>query len=347
MSGEPRTPIAAPAPRDANDARARAAEALDAVADGHTLELPTWDAAATATALRLQQLAARRTARNVGRRRRHARRWTAVVGVGAALAVVPLVAVLGFLLVRGAGALGPGLVGGVGAADGAALDGGLANAIAGSTLLLVIASAVGIPVGLGAGLWLHERRGSRAASVLRYLCDVLLGVPSLVFGIVAWGLLVRPAGHFSAWAGGLALAAMLVPVVARTADDLLALVPTPLTEAALALGFPRWRTALDVALRAALPGVVTGALVAVARVAGETAPLLLTAFGNQYWTLDPSRPVAALPLHIYVAALGASERARAQAYAGALLLVALIALFGVAARRATRRAVRARRVEGA
>ena len=313
---------------------------LGATSLGTTLELPApADASAAAAATRRQQLAARRTVRRVGRRRRRARVMTALAAAAAALAVVPLVAILIFLVARGAEALSPTLV--LRSPTPSGEGGGLANGLAGSALILGIAAALGLPLGLGTGLYLHEERGSRTAQAVRYLCDVLVGVPSIVFGIVAWGLLVRPIGHFSAWAGGAALAAMLVPVVARTTDELLALVPAPLTEAALALGFPRWRTALGVSLRAALPGVVTGALVAVARIAGETAPLLFTALGNQYWSLHPGRPIAALPLQIYVAALGASEAARRQAYAGALLLIAAIALFGVAARRATRRTRRA------
>jgi phosphate transport system permease protein len=303
------------------------------------------DASAAAEATRRQQLAARRTVRRVGRRRRRARVMTTLTAVAAALAVAPLVAILIFLVARGAEALSPALV--LRSPTPSGEGGGLANGLAGSALILGIASVLGLPVGLGTGLYLHEERGSRTAHAVRYLCDVLLGVPSIVFGIVAWGLVVRPVGHFSAWAGGVALAAMLVPVVARTTDELLALVPAPLTEAALALGFPRWRTALGVSLRAALPGVVTGALVAVARIAGETAPLLFTALGNQYWSMHPGHPIAALPLQIYVAALGASDTARRQAYAGALLLITAIALFGVAARRATRRTRRAAEWGGA
>lgn len=290
-----------------------------------------------ASASRLQRLAADRAGRRARRRQRRARRMTALTALAAAVTVLPLVSILLFLVVRGLAALGPTLAPtGSAVTPAAGTAAGFGGAVAGSLVLLAIACGLGLPVGLGAGLWLAERRGRRRAALVRYLADVLLGVPSIVFGIVAWQLLVRPVGHFSAWAGGVALAAMIVPLVARTADDVLAQVPTALTEAALALGYPRWRTALGVVLRAALPGVVTGALVAVARVAGETAPLLFTAFGNQFWSVHPGRPIAALPLRIYTSALSGSPAQRAQGYAGALVLVAGVAVFGLVARRATR-----------
>jgi phosphate transport system permease protein len=289
-------------------------------------------------ASRVQRDAAARARPLAARRRRRARRMTILTAVGALATVAPLASILGFLVVRGAGSLNATLL----APSAAGGDtSAFANALGGSLVLLAIACALGVPAGLGAGLWLHERRGTRRAALLRYLADVLLGVPAIVFGVVAWQLLVRPAGHFSAWAGGAALAALIIPLVARTTDDVLALVPAALSEAALALGYPRWRTALGVVLRSAMPGVVTGVLVAVARVAGEAAPLLFTAFGNQFWSLDPGRPIAALPLQIYTGALGASELARRQAYAGALVLIAAIALFGLVARRTVERAARA------
>jgi phosphate transport system permease protein len=195
-------------------------------------------------------------------------------------------------------------------------------------------------VGVGAGVYLAERRGTRRAAVVRYLADVLLGVPSIVVGIVAWQLIVRPTGHFSAWAGGAALGAIVVPLVARTTEEVLLLVPPALSEAALALGYSRWRTSMGVVLRTALPGVVTGALVALARVSGETAALLFTAFGNQHWSLSPDEPIAALPLQVYTYALGPYDEWREQAYGGALVLIALVAGISAAARWATRPRVR-------
>ena len=262
---------------------------------------------------------------------------TVLTALAALTTVAPLASILVFLLVRGAGAFSPGLLT---RSDAGGDTSAFANALAGSVVLLAVACALGVPAGLGAGLYLHERRGTRRAALLRYLADVLLGVPAIIIGVVAWQLLVRPAGHFSAWAGGAALAALIIPLVARTTDDVLGLVPAALSEAALALGYARWRTALTVVLRSAAPGVVTGVLVAVARVAGEAAPLLFTAFGNQFWSLDPSRPIAALPLQIYTGALGASAGGRQQAYAGALVLIAAIAIFGLVARRAVERATR-------
>jgi phosphate transport system permease protein len=237
---------------------------------------------------------------------------TALAAAAAALAVVPLVAILIFLVARGAEALSPTVV--LRSPTPSGEGGGLANGLAGSALILGIAAALGLPLGLGTGLYLHEERGSRTAQAVRYLCDVLVGVPSIVFGIVAWGLLVRPIGHFSAWAGGAALAAMLVPVVARTTDELLALVPAPLTEAALALGFPRWRTALGVSLRARCPGSSPGAR-RVARIAGETAPLLFTALGNRTGACTRDAPSPRCPLQIYTARSAPRTRRAAQAYA--------------------------------
>jgi phosphate transport system permease protein len=272
---------------------------------------------------RLQRAAAPRAERAARRRRRRARVWTLATGLATLAALAPLASLLAFLVARGAGAL-------------ATLP-SLAPALAGSALLLGIAGGAGVPVGLAAGLYLHERRGTRGAGLVRYLCDVLVGVPSVVLGVAAWLLVVRPSGHFSAWAGGLALAAAVVPLVARAADDVLALVPPALGEAALALGYGRWRATLTVVLRAAAPGVLTGVLAAVARVAGETAPLLFTALGNQYWSLRPGGPVAALPLQIFADAGSADPAVRARAYAAALVLVSAVAVFGAAARAAARR----------
>src|SRR5215216_511827 len=173
--------------------------------------------------------------------------------------------------------------------------GGMANAISGTLILIGIASAMGLPVGIGAGLYLAERRGTRLATLVRFLSDVLNGMPSIVLGIFAWEFLVRPIGHFSALAGGVALGAMMIPLVTRATEEMVRTVPTSLREAALALGYPRWRTSLVVVLRTALPGIVTGALVAVSRIAGETAPLLFTVLGNQFWSLALDQPIAALP----------------------------------------------------
>src|SRR3984893_12450087 len=199
------------------------------------------------------------------------------------LVLVPLVAIFGYLVYRGLGSINwafltqtPKPVGEPG--------GGMANAIVGSVLILGIASVIGVPFGIGAGIYLAEFGRNRFGSAVRFTADVLNGVPSIVIGIVAWAILVR--GHgFSAMAGGLALAIMMVPTITRTTEEMLLLVPQALREAAYGLGVPRWRTTLSITLRTATSGVITGIMLAFARVAGETAPLLFTAFGNQYWNL--------------------------------------------------------------
>jgi phosphate transport system permease protein len=214
--------------------------------------------------------------------------------------------------------------------------GGMANAIVGTGVIVAMASAIGLPVGIGAGMYLAEHGADRIATSVRFLSDVLNGLPSIVLGIFAWQLLVRPFRHFSALAGAIALAAMMIPLVTRTTEEMIRLVPVATREAALALGYTKWRTSLAVVLRTALPGIVTGALVAVARIAGETAPLLFTALGNQFWSLSLTRPIAALPLQIYTYAISPYDDQHAQAWAGALVLIALVLVISIAARFATR-----------
>lgn len=277
-----------------------------------------------------------RAARNTLRRRKAVNRLMITMTLAAALvATLPLVLILAHLLRVGASSLNwnfftrmPVPAGEVG--------GGMANAIAGTGIVVLLASAIGLPIGIGAGLYLAERRGARLATSVRFLSDVLNGLPSIVLGIFAWQLLVRPFKHFSALAGAVALAAMMIPLVARTTEEMIRLVPVATREAALALGYTRWRTSLAVVLRTALPGIVTGSLVAVARIAGETAPLLFTALGNQFWSLSPTRPIAALPLQIYTYAISPYDDQHAQAWAGALVLIALVLVISVAARFATR-----------
>ncbi len=256
---------------------------------------------------------------------------TALVWGAALLAVLPLLAILAHLVIGGASALSLDLFTKMPAPAGSP-GGGMANAIAGTLLLIGIASLVGLPVGLGAGLFLAERRETRLAEVVRFVADVLSGLPSIVLGIFAWELIVRPSGHFSAWSGGVALGLLIIPIVTRATEEMVKLVPVSLEEAALALGFSRWRTSLVIVFRTAMPGIVTAALVAIARAAGETAPLLFTAFGNAYWSLDPTRPIAALPLQIYAYALSPYDDWRAKAWAGALVLLLLITLMSLLAR---------------
>ena len=200
----------------------------------------------------------------------------------------------------------------------------MANAIVGSGFILAIASIIGVPFGVGAGIYLAEFGRNRLGGTIRFTADVLNGVPSIVIGIVAYAIVVLYQKHFSALAGGVALAIMMVPTISRTTEEMLLLVPQALREAAYGLGVPRWRTSLSITLRTAASGVITGIMLAFARVAGETAPLLFTAFGNQYWNLRPNQPTAALPLQIYTYALSPYDDWHRQAWAGSLVLIILI-----------------------
>jgi phosphate transport system permease protein len=283
----------------------------------------------------VQKATAERTARSVRRRRMANGAMIGVTYVAAVVATLPLLFILAYLLVRGASSINldfftkmPRPVGETG--------GGMANAIAGTLTLIAIASAIGLPIGIGAGLYLAERKGTTLANGVRFLSDVLNGLPSIVMGIFAWQFLVRPLGHFSALAGGIALGAMMIPLVTRSTEEMIRLVPTSLREAALALGYPRWRTSMTIVLRTALPGIVTGALVAVARIAGETAPLLFTAFGNSFWSLSLDQPIAALPLQIFLYANSPYEEWHKLAWAGAIVLIALVLIISLAARHVTR-----------
>jgi phosphate transport system permease protein len=200
----------------------------------------------------------------------------------------------------------------------------MANAIGGSALVLAIGSVIGVPVGIGAGIYLAEYGSNRFGNIVRFTADVLNGVPSIIIGIVAYGLVVLSQGHFSALAGGAALAIMMVPTICRTSEEMLRLVPNAVREAAYGLGVSRWRTTLSITLRTATSGVITGVMLAFARVAGETAPLLFTAFGNQYWNWKLDQPTAALPLQIFTYAISPFDEWHRQAWAGALVLIVLI-----------------------
>ena len=282
-----------------------------------------------------QRAFAARTLQTVGRRKVVNWMMTALLSLAALIATVPLVVIFFHLLKEGASAVEwhfftnlPQPAGEEG--------GGMANAIAGTGILIGIASVIGLPIGIGAGLFLAERGGTRLATLVRFLSDVLNGLPSIVMGIFAWQVIVRPMGRFSAVAGGIALGAMMIPMVTRTTEEMVRLVPVSLREAALALGYARWRTSLSIVLRTATAGIVTGALVAIARIAGETAPLLFTALGNQFWSLQIDEPIAALPLQIFTYAVSPYDDWHAQAWAGALVLITLVLLISVAARYATR-----------
>lgn len=282
-----------------------------------------------------QGVAAERTGRTLGRRRATNFVMLCVMYVAMGVATLPLIFILFHLVKEGASAIDlafftrmPRPVGETG--------GGMANAIAGTLLLVGTATAIGLPLGIGAGMYLAEHRGERLASSVRFLSDILNGLPSIVMGIFAWQVLVRPVGQFTALAGGIALGVMMIPLVTRTTEEMIRLVPISLREAALALGYPKWRTSMAIVLRTAMPGIVTGALVAVARIAGETAPLIFTAFGNQFWSLSLDQPMAALPLQIYAYATSPFEEWHRLAWAGALVLLVLVLVISLVARFATR-----------
>ena len=249
----------------------------------------------------------------------------------ATLAILTLAAILAMLLVNGAGSIDWNFfvksavpVGETG--------GGFSNAIVGTLIIVGLACAVGVPVGVATGIFLAEFGGGRFGFSVRFIADVLNGVPSIVIGIFAWTWLVKPMGHFSALAGGVALGIILVPILARTTEEMVRLVPNSLREAALALGYQRWRTSLVVVVRSAAAGIVTGCLVAVARVAGETAPLLFTALGNSFFSTRLQGPMAALPLQVYVYATGPYDEWHRQAWAGALVLIVLVLSLSLIAR---------------
>ena len=251
--------------------------------------------------------------------------------VAALLAIIPLGSVLFYVAKQGIGALNwdfftklPKPVGETG--------GGMAHAIVGTLTILGIACLLGVPIGILGGIYLAEFGGSPFAKIVRFSADVLTGVPSIVIGIFVYVLLVIPTKHFSALAGGVALAILMLPTVVRTTDELLRLVPDALREGALALGVPKWRATLSIVLRTAAPGIATGVMLAVARVAGETAPLLFTAFGNLGWSDGIDSPTASLPVQIFNYSVSPYADWHRQAWAAALVLVALVLFFNLLAR---------------
>lgn len=265
-------------------------------------------------------------------------RGKVMIGLMAAcviLALLPLAFILLNLLVKGASSLNfafftempspPGVEGG-----------GVAHAIVGTLIIVGLACLMGLPVGIGAGIYAAEYPGTRLAWITRFVADVLNGTPSIVVGVFAWAWIVKAQGHFSGFAGSVALAILMVPMVMRTTEEMIQLVPHSLREAALALGYPRWRTSFSVVVRATLPGILTGTLLAVARIAGETAPLLFTALGSQFMNLDPSRPMAALPLAVYVYSTGPYPEWHQLAWAAALVLILMVLVLSIGARIATR-----------
>jgi phosphate transport system permease protein len=258
------------------------------------------------------------------------------------IALVPLFLVVGYLVSKGASSLNwdfftkmPAPVGQAG--------GGMANAIVGTFELVGIAALMGIPIGVGAGIYLVENRGRWLAQLIRFAADVLMGVPSIVIGIFGYAVLVRPLGGFSTLAGAVTLAIIMIPLVTRTAEEMILLVPHELREAALALGVPRWRTTVSVVVRAAASGIATGVILAIARVAGETAPLLFTAFGNRFWSTSLTQPIASLTVQVYTYAISPFADWQRQAWAGALVLTGIVLALELGVRWVTRGAARVAR----
>ncbi len=242
------------------------------------------------------------------------------------LVVAPLIAIFAYLIYKGASSLNLAFFTQIPKPIGES-GGGMANAIVGSGVLLGVASLLGIPIGIGGGIYLAEfGRGTRFANAVRFTADVLNGVPSIVMGIAIYSLIVFQQKHFSALSGGVALGIMMIPTVTRTTEEMLLMVPNSIREAALGLGVPTWRSVLSITLKTASPGVITGCMLAFARVAGETAPLIFTALGNQFWSTSLNEPIAALPLQIYVYAISPYDDQHRLAWAGALVLIILIVL---------------------
>lgn len=257
------------------------------------------------------------------RRRTIDRVMTGVMSLAVVLAVIPLFLILFFILVKGIGGLNldlliedpnrPGLPGG-----------GIKNAIIGSGLMVGLALVIGVPIAVGCGIYLAEFGQNRFGTVIRFLVDVLAGIPSITVGLFIYGLVVLPQKQFTAFAGSLALAIILLPTVARITEEMVLLVPRSLREASYALGAPRWKTVMRIVLPTALPGIITGVVLALSRIAGEAAPLLFTSLGNQFTSTDIFHAMDAMPLRIYVYATGPYDYWHAQAWAMSLILVALI-----------------------
>jgi phosphate transport system permease protein len=247
------------------------------------------------------------------------------------VALLPLFFILFDLVVQGAGSLSVEFFTRTPAPAGES-GGGVAHAIVGTLLIVGAASLIGLPLGIGAGIYCAEYPGSRLTWITRFVADVLNGTPSIVVGVFAWAWIVATQKHFSALAGSAALAMLMIPMVLRTTEEMIKLVPNSLREAALALGYPRWRTSLSIVVRTTMPGIVTGSLLAVARIAGETAPLLFTALGSQYMSFDLDQPMAALPLTVFTYATGPFDEWHRYAWAAALVLILVVFVLSVGAR---------------
>jgi phosphate transport system permease protein len=264
---------------------------------------------------------------------------TAFVGfclLSVVMALIPLLLVLIFVVTRGIAALRPEFFTQMPKPVGEP-NGGMANAIVGTLLLTALGSLFAVPIGLMSGVYMSEFAGSRLASTIRFAADTLNGVPSIVIGIFVYGLVVLPVKQFSAAAGAVALGIMMIPIIARTTEELLLMVPGTLREGALALGATRARAVFTVVLPAALPGIVTGIVLALARIAGETAPLLFTSFNNRFFTTKVTQPISSLPVQVFTYAISPYEDWHRQAWAGALVLVSVVLVCSILASLATRR----------
>jgi len=265
-----------------------------------------------------------------------------LTGVCTVVSVSVLFLILGYLVYHGGKSLnldfftqlpkGPGEIGG-----------GMANAIVGSAKIIAMASIIGIPVGLIAGIYLSEFGGNAFPFVVRYVADLLNGVPSIVVGIFAYPIVVVPMKHFSAWAGAVALSVMLIPIVVRNTEEFLRAVPDSLREGALSLGASKWKTIVTVVVPASLSGILTGVILGVARIAGETAPLIFTAFGNQFWSSGINEPTSSLPVMIYNYAISPYEDWHRQAWAAGLVLLGMVLISNIAARMILSRGASAQR----
>lgn len=272
----------------------------------------------------------------LGRRRAFSSFMVGLTILSMILALTPLFSILGYVLVKGIPALNVAFFTELPAPPGEA-GGGMANGIVGTFTLIGLASLIGVPVGLMAGVFLSEYGRNRFGKLVSFLTDIMLGVPSIVVGIVVYALVVLWMGGFSAYAGGVALAFIMIPAVTRTTEEMLKLVPNHIREAGLALGIPKWRVIMLIILPTALRGIITGIMLAVARVSGETAPLLFTAFGNMYWNQSLNEPIASMPVLVFNYAISPYAEWQAQAWAGALTLILIVLVLNVSARLVTRK----------
>ena len=268
--------------------------------------------------------------------------WTAICGLAVVAALLPLLSLLWLVVSKGGAGLSPRFFVDLPAPIGEP-GGGVGNAIAGTFLMVGMATLVAVPAGVGAGVFLAEKGDGKVGSAVRFTTEVLSGVPSIVVGIVAYGLVVMPMKRFSALAGAVSLALLMVPPLARSSEEFVRLVPSTLREASLALGVAQWRTSLRVVLRTALPGLLTAVLLAVARAAGETAPLLFTALNNQYWNARPDQPTASLTVQIFNYAISPYEDWHQKAWSAALVLLLLVGALNLIARALARGRLRGSR----